>query len=352
MKYKLLIVDDEIANLRMLERLFAKDYQVLTAASGLEGMRLLESHDVALILSDQRMPGMTGLEFLKQASQLRAQTVRIILTGYTDIETLVDALNSGVVYKYITKPWSNADLQLSLARASEYYEVSKSAHLLAEENRRLRSQMNASARGFAELIIEMLGQRSPAISAHARRTADYACRLGTAAGLDDSALARLHLAASLHEVAHVRMPQHLLSRTTTLRDGELGLMLDSFGEGIEILSQLPELDDVAEIISYQHHHFDGNGSFGSLSGDHIPLNSRILAIADAYDEMQRPTTSTNRVRNADSLLLLRDSAGRKFDPELVDLFYRLGDDELTLVPETARPHRIASERIKPLNALT
>ena len=111
MDYKILIVDDEPANLRLLERLFRRDYQIISAASGLEALELLKLHNIALIISDQRMPGMTGIEFLKQAAEMRPATVRIILTGYTDVNALVEAINSGVIYKYATKPWVNEDLK-------------------------------------------------------------------------------------------------------------------------------------------------------------------------------------------------------------------------------------------------
>src|SRR5262249_22215936 len=121
MTYKLLFVDDEAANLRVLERLFAANFQVFTAASGEAGLEVLSTHDIALIMSDQRMPGMSGVEFLKKAAEMRAATVRMVLTGYTDVDALVVAINSGIVYRYITKPWSNADLQQTVKRALEYY---------------------------------------------------------------------------------------------------------------------------------------------------------------------------------------------------------------------------------------
>src|ERR1700753_298367 len=117
MNYKIMIVDDEPANLRLLERLFRRDYQVLTAASGAEALRLLEQHDVALLITDQRMPGMTGIELLKHTAPLRPHMVRIILTGYTDVTSLVEAINCGQVYKYVTKPWNNDELRLTVSRA-------------------------------------------------------------------------------------------------------------------------------------------------------------------------------------------------------------------------------------------
>lgn len=334
MQYKILIVDDEPANLRALERLLAKDYQVLTATSGREAIGLLQSHDIVLILSDQRMPGMTGLELLKEAAKLRAYTVRMLLTGYTDVDTLVDAINSGVVYKYLSKPWSNVDLQQSVARGVEHYEKSKSAHLLLAENVRLKAQLRRSTRGFSELLIEILNQHSPRISAHARRTADYACRLGIAAGIEGGSLEQLFLSALLHEVAHLRMPQHLLLRTTKLRATELSVMKESFRQGVDMLARLPDLTEIAEVISYQHDHFDGNGVLGSLAGEQIPLHSRILAIVDAYDEMREPTTSIKGLSHAESLAVLQGAAGRKFDPCLVNLFCRLPlGSERTRAPE-------------------
>src|SRR5438552_19144229 len=107
MTYKLLIVDDEAANLRLLERLFSRDYYCLLASSGAEAIQLLEQHDVAILITDQRMPRMTGIDLLKRTAELRPYMVRILLTGYTDVEALVEAINCGLVYMYITKPWVN-----------------------------------------------------------------------------------------------------------------------------------------------------------------------------------------------------------------------------------------------------
>ena len=104
MSYKILIVDDEPANLRTLARLFREEYQVMTAGSGAEALELLIQHDVALLITDQRMPGMTGIELLKNTVSLRPRMVRMILTGYTDVEALVEAINCGEVYRYVTSP--------------------------------------------------------------------------------------------------------------------------------------------------------------------------------------------------------------------------------------------------------
>lgn len=142
MKYKILIVDDEPANLRALERLFRADYEVLTAPSGAEALELLDHHDVALLITDQRMPEMTGIELLKKTVTLRPRMVRIILTGYTDIDALVEAINCGQVYRYVTKPWNNEELRLTVRRALEHYETNKNIYELSLVNERLVSRMH------------------------------------------------------------------------------------------------------------------------------------------------------------------------------------------------------------------
>jgi DNA-binding NtrC family response regulator len=154
MNYKIMIVDDEPANLRTLERLFRPHYQVVTAPSGAEALTLLEQHDVALLISDQRMPAMTGVELMMKTVAIRPHMVKILLTGYTDVGTLIDALNSGLVYRYLTKPWNNDDLRLTVSRALEHYEMMKSKHLLGMENQRLRARLEE----ISELAGEMLTQ--------------------------------------------------------------------------------------------------------------------------------------------------------------------------------------------------
>ena len=138
---KIMVVDDEPANLRLLERLFRNDYEVITAESGEEALRLLSEHDVALVITDQRMPNMTGVELLKRTADIRPHIVRIILTGYTDVETLVEAINSGLVYKYVTKPWDNEELRLTVNRALEHFETLKGRHEFEMMNQRLTTRL-------------------------------------------------------------------------------------------------------------------------------------------------------------------------------------------------------------------
>ena len=125
-KPKMLVVDDEPDNLDLLYRTFRRDFQVLKAESGINALSILSKEgEVAVIISDQRMPEMKGTEFLSKTVPQFPDTVRIILTGFTDVEDLVEAINSGQVYKYITKPWDPNELKAVVQRAAETYELLK-----------------------------------------------------------------------------------------------------------------------------------------------------------------------------------------------------------------------------------
>ena len=111
MRYTILAVDDEPANLRMVERLLRKDYRVLTASSGEEGLEILRRESVDLIVTDQRMPGMSGTDLLRESMQTRPDAVRIILTGFSDVDALIEAINTSRVYKFVSKPWDPVNLK-------------------------------------------------------------------------------------------------------------------------------------------------------------------------------------------------------------------------------------------------
>lgn len=145
MRYKILIVDDESSNLRTLERLFRQEHDTLTAGSAADALNLLQHHDVALLISDQRMPEMSGIELIARTVKLRPHMVRILLTGYSDVSSLIEAINCGHVYKYVTKPWDNEDLVITVGRALQHYEMIKSRHNLQMINERLNARLDQIA---------------------------------------------------------------------------------------------------------------------------------------------------------------------------------------------------------------
>lgn len=139
-KHTILCVDDELDNVEALERLFRKNYTVLKATSGAQGLKILdENPGVALIISDQRMPAMTGVEFLEKTQKSHPEALRILLTGYTDIESVILAVNQAQIYRYLTKPWDSFDLLHTVEQAIQKYEITRE---LKKKNIELAKALN------------------------------------------------------------------------------------------------------------------------------------------------------------------------------------------------------------------
>lgn len=318
MKYKILIVDDEPANLRMLDRLFRENYDVVTAESGPDALEALAQHDAAVIISDQRMPQMTGIEFLQRAAEMRPQTVRIVLTGYTDVNDLVTAINSGVIYKYITKPWVNADLMQTVSRAVEHYDATKHHHLLAQENQRLIERIDTNVDRLVHAVCEVLSQKNYSLAQHCRRVANYAREIAGEMGLCERDITRLTHAALLHELPNTRMPFDLAFNSAALTDEQHRVTRLAYERALQIVVDVPDLEDTGRIIRYQHEHFDGSGFFDRLSGEAIPLLSRVLAVANAFDELHAGRNPALLCTDEEAADWLRKQSGTLFDPEVVE----------------------------------
>jgi DNA-binding NtrC family response regulator len=141
MQVGVLYIDDEINNLNSFKASFRRDFEIFTAISAKEGRKILDSQEIGVIITDQRMPGMTGIEFLESILNIYPDTIRILLTGFSDINAVMDAINRGQVYKYLVKPWQNDELKMYIENALEIYNLRK-------ENKELATKLQIA---YAEL---------------------------------------------------------------------------------------------------------------------------------------------------------------------------------------------------------
>lgn len=320
MPYKIMIVDDEPANLRLLERLFRRDYQVVTASSGNEALQLLVQHDVAILISDQRMPGMTGIELIKRTVEFRPHMVRIILTGYTDTASLVEGINCGHIYKYVTKPWSNDDLRLTVERALQHYETNKSRSELEQANQRLHVRLQELMRGAVRAIADALEARDEHIYGHGRRVGGFATAIGRRMRLDVQSIEHISLAAFLHDIGKIGTPDHILLKPAALTDEERAVMQQHAERGARMLAGIPDMQDVSDAVRYHHENFDGTGYPEGLSGEQIPIIARIIRVADAYDALTSPRPFREAHDHDTAVCQLEKLAGTEFDPQVVRAF--------------------------------
>jgi len=150
---RILIVDDEENVLNALKRLFRKEpYDILTAISGEEGLKILDDHQVDLIISDLKMPEMNGIEFLKRAKEKNSVPLRIMLTGHADLKSIIEAIDHGEIYRFLLKPWNDEELKMTIKQALDYYH-------LWNENRALVKTVQKQSE-----VLQELERQSPGIS--------------------------------------------------------------------------------------------------------------------------------------------------------------------------------------------
>ena len=320
MTYKILFVDDETANLRLLERLFRNDYEMLVAESGAEALEILSVHDVAVIISDQRMPEMTGIDFLKRAAEMRPQTVRIMLTGYTDAEALVEAINSGIVYKYITKPWNNEDLRHTIKRALQHYETIKAQRRLQLQNERLQSRLRSSKDGLLRVVGEMLEVKDPQSRVYAERVREVAIQIGENIGLARPELDTLAQAAFLNEAANFRIPSRMLFSHAGPTESEIQIVKEGFKLGLKLFQDIEELEEMTAILRFAHENYDGTGFPSGFARDQIPMQARIIAVANEFCKLTYPRGGQRQYTPAEAVERLRAMAGTVLDPDIVYSF--------------------------------
>lgn len=163
--FAILYVDDEPQNLVSFKATFRREYEIHTARSGEEGLALLQQHPIHLIITDQRMPGMTGVEFLRRVLPQYPETIRMILTGYSDMDAIIRLINDAEIYRYITKPWEENELRMTIENARQFYQLQQhNQRLLLELKKRVEEQ-ERTLKLFMRYVPEAVVERSLASNA-------------------------------------------------------------------------------------------------------------------------------------------------------------------------------------------
>lgn len=349
-QWRLLCVDDEPNILSALRRLFrGAGYQIAVANSGAEGLQALEAEVFDLVISDMRMPEMDGSRFLEQVRARWPETIRILLTGYADIASTIDAINNGQIFRYISKPWNDNDILLIVRHALERKELERAkAQLealtlrqneelktlnaslevkvqartteLAGANEKLKSSFLTSIKVFANLI----DLRENALAGHSRRVADLARKIANKLELSPRDVQDVFVAALLHDIGKIGLPDALLARAVTQMSGDdLGLYRKHPVKGEQSLMPLAELRGVAKLIRSHHERFDGQGYPDGLAGLAIPVGARILAVVNDFDGLQIGIVGSRRLNPEDAKKLVVDGRGKRYDPQVVDAFLEI-----------------------------
>lgn len=312
-KYKILIVDDEEDNLDLLYRTLRHKFDVIQTTSPLEALRMLEKSPVDLIISDHKMPEMDGVEFLKKTLDINPLCVRLLVTAYSDSVILIDAINYAKIYRYIKKPWDPSELMLIVEASAEYYQ-------LKLENDKLIYDLKALFSGTVNAIIEALDAKDSFTLGKSRRVTFLALKMAEHLSLPREEVGKLELAGLLHDIGMIGVPDTILLKNDSLTPDDFEVIKRHVTHGVKILEDIKQLKDVVEIIKYHHERFDGSGYPDGLCGENIPLSSRIIAVADAYDSIISDRSYRAGLSHEEAIAVLRTQSGKQFDPVILGAF--------------------------------
>lgn len=353
----ILLVDDEPNVLSALRRLLRpKAYTIHTANDGTEALALLEAQTVDLIISDMRMPGMSGAELLAQARARWPNTLRILLTGYAEVSSAIAAINEGGIYRYVSKPWNDEELLKTLHQALELAglqrEKARLEALTARQNEALR-ELNATLEDkvrirteelrianqevslameklkktfftSVQVLTNLIEMRAPALAGHSRRVADIARRVAEKMGLSPELTHEILLSGLLHDIGKIGYPDSLFGKPLNKMTGdEIGIARKHPIGGAAALMSLPDMRGVADIIRGHHERWDGKGFPDGLAGEKIPLGARILALANDYDCAQLGTISSKQMSAEEAKAFVLEGRSFRYDPAVADAFGEL-----------------------------
>lgn len=353
-KATVLFVDDEANILSSLKRLFHPfGYRILTAESGAQGLAILERENVDLVVSDMRMPEMNGAQFLEKVRERWPETVRILLTGHTEIGATIDAINKGQIYRYISKPWQDSDIIPTIKHAlhqqmlerekkrleelthrqneelkdlnanleekveARTEEVRRTMELLEIAHSSLKKSFVTSIQVFSNLIELREGD----LAGHSRRVASLSRMIAQRMNMDDAEVQNVFIAALLHDIGKIGLPDRLFEKSfVNLTGEERAEVIKHPVKGQVALMALEQLHAEAKLIRSHRERFDGLGYPDGLAGADIPLGARILALVYDYDAVQIGKLLSKRLSPSEAVAYIQEGKGKRYDPAVVDAF--------------------------------
>ena len=349
----LLSVDDDAEVLKLIEKTLSKlDIEVLTASSGKEGLALLKNRELDVVISDMRMPHMSGSEFLKEVSTHQPHCYRIVLTSDIHVDDAKSAINEGGVSRYLDIPWKDDELrrvvsegiriaalakdndelfQLTQAQNAELHSlnaeledrVSRRTEALEHANGMLSnalSELEETNELMVDLVANIAAMPNPE-SDKSRRKLRLALAIGAELGLDEEGLLHLKYATRLHRLGWVGVPKSISAKPRSLLSEQERVEFEKHTTYAEaVLFSIPRFRKASEIIGSQHEQFNGHGFPQKRAGEGIPLGSRILAVARDYYEWMDGVIEEAKLTPAEAVAQIVAENDKAYDADVVKAF--------------------------------
>jgi response regulator RpfG family c-di-GMP phosphodiesterase len=307
-----------------------------------EALDLIEREPFDVIVSDLRMPGLDGLEFLFAARQHRPNGRRLLVSGFADLSARLDAINRVGVDRLLTKPWNVAELKGAVHAAAEYGRMAvdnarmtemlrEKASQLASINRRLDSLVEERTDDLLNGLVSALDLRDTETQWHSRRVGRYARRLATELGISGRELDDVERGAMLHDIGKIGVRDAVLLKPGPLTEEEWVEMRRHPDYGYKLLEGIRFLDSARLIVLHHQERFDGSGYPSMLRGNEIALGARIFAVVDTLDAMTSDRPYRKAVDFGVSKQEIIRCAGTQLDPRVVEAFCSIPETEFRAI---------------------
>jgi response regulator RpfG family c-di-GMP phosphodiesterase len=343
----ILIVDDEeIVLVALRDTLLREGYNVVASPHAIHALSVLREQAFSVVISDQQMPMVTGLEFLAQVREIQPDATRILITAVLSLATVIDAINKGEIYRFIVKPWLREELLATVKNAVQRHElISNNARLqattqamneqlnhlnknlesqvarVAEQNTQLQEftrNQEENLRRSVELCVQTMRTFYPTLGSQARRVSALCAAMASSVELTPEQKQTLEISSLIYDIGLVGVPRQIIKRwqdePAKLTEPEWRLIHQHPILGQELAAFVHQLKDVGPTIRAHHERFDGTGYPDRLRGAKIPWLARLLGVAVAHAE------SNLDPRNATEMI--SQGSGSSFDPDAVRIFLR------------------------------
>lgn len=327
---RILIVDDDANVIKALIRtLDCLNCEFHTTDKPEEAINKLYSVEFDIIITDQRMPKITGLEILKEAKKIDDDILGILITGYSDLEVAVSAINDISLYRYITKPWNNEDLvniveeALSI-REERINQINNSIKNMKEIDmyksivKKFSAQLDVLNIQTKNALLKLIKAKDFTVYEHSIRVSKYAVLIADIMGLSIKRKEALEQAALFHDIGKVAIKDQILDKPAGLNENEFIKIHEHPMVGFEILSELDNMQEVALIVCQHHERIDGKGYPLGIRDIFILEESKILSVADVYDALTSDRIYRKALSKEEALAILMEGTKNQYDIKVVE----------------------------------
>lgn len=344
----ILIVDDEIGPRESLRMILKPYYNTFTAESGYAAIQMVQQVGLDVVTLDLKMPGISGIDTLKEIRGIDQDVMVIIVTGYGTLQSAIEAIRYGV-FDYIPKPFNVPEIMSIIDKAVQRRKLNQKiksfltnffeSHPLKEPpphsdvflQNGLKAMLehkwndsglsdNQTCLEFAKVLASTLEEKDAYTSGHSERVCYYSDFICKRLSLQPKDRTELQIASYLHDIGKIGISDRFINKKGTLSSTDWAIIRQHSNKSIELLAPLKLSSNILSFIQHHHEHYDGTGYPDGLAGEQIPVGARIIAISDAYDSMTSNRPYRKPLSNEEAKTELTTCSGKQFDPKLITLF--------------------------------